>query len=283
MKLVAKENMSLMEALGELSPQSSKTTLRSWIKEGRVNVDGLPVKKGDVTILEGQQVELGSRPRFAQAGVRILYDDQHLVIIDKPSGILSVSTAFEKGETAHAFLKAKYKPRRVHVVHRLDQDTSGVMLFAFTEQLRDSIKKTFEKHEIDRIYYAVVEGSLTEEAGTWKSYLYEDANYFVHSTQDIRKGVLAVTHYKVKARSRQYTLLELKLETGRKNQIRVHCQAAGHPVAGDKKYGAKTNPLKRLGLHAHLLGFKHPVTGKDMSFESPIPEAFKKTFSKNLL
>ena len=92
-----------------------------------------------------------------------------------------------------------------------------------------------------------------------------------------------MTHYKVKARSRQYTLLELKLETGRKNQIRVHCQAAGHPVAGDKKYGAKTNPLKRLGLHAHLLGFKHPVTGKDMSFESPIPEAFKKTFSKNPL
>ena len=166
MKLVAKENMSLMEALGELSPQSSKTTLRSWIKEGRVNVDGLPVKKGDVTILEGQQVELGSRPRFAQAGVRILYDDQHLVIIDKPSGILSVSTAFEKGETAHAFFKAKYKPRRVHVVHRLDQDTSGVMLFAFTETLRDSIKKTFEKHEIDRIYYAVVEGSVAEEAST---------------------------------------------------------------------------------------------------------------------
>ena len=117
-------------------------------------------------------------------------------------------------------MKEKYRPKKVYVVHRLDQDTSGVMVFAFTEESNELLKKTFKAHDIDRIYYAVVEGRMEEMVGTWQAYIYEDANYVMHATHDEQKGVLAITHYKVKAQTKQYALLELKLETGKKNQIR---------------------------------------------------------------
>jgi 23S rRNA pseudouridine1911/1915/1917 synthase len=283
MKLQVKEPMSLIEALSTLSPQSSKTTFKAWLKEGRVTVDGNRVQLLDMKLSSGQTIELGARAKFMQGGIRILYDDKALVIIDKPSGVLSVSTVFQKEETAHAYLKVKYRPRKIYVVHRLDQDTSGVMVFAFTEESNKALKETFKAHDIDRIYYAVVEGRMEETAGTWQAYLYEDANYVMHTTQDQQKGVLAITHYKVKARTRQYSLLELKLETGKKNQIRVHCQQAKHPIAGDKKYGAMTDPFKRLGLHAYLLAFKHPLTGRKISMTSPLPEVFEKVFPKGVL
>ena len=278
MKLLIAEPISLMEALSKLSPQSSKTTLKSWIKEGRVAVDGRCVQRLQMELSAGQIVSIGSRAKFMQGGMRVLYDDPSLVIIDKPSGVLSVATVFQKGETAHAYVKAEYRPKKVYVVHRLDQDTSGVMVFAFTEKAYTELKKLFKHHAIDRVYYAIVEGKMEKQAGTWQSYLYEDANYMVHATPEVHKGVLAITHYKVKARSKHYSLLELKLETGKKNQIRVHCQQAGHPIAGDKKYGAHTDPFKRLGLHAYLLGFTHPITGKHISATSPLPEAFQKVF-----
>ena len=194
--------------------------------------------------------------------------------------MLSVATAFDKTNTAHSVLKAQFKPRQVYVVHRLDQDTSGVMLFALKENCFEAMKKIFEKHDIDRVYYAIVEGNLDSSSGTWQSYLYEDANYHVHSTTSAQTGELAITHYEVKAANKHYSLLELKLETGRKNQIRVHCQQAGNPVVGDKKYGATKNPLKRLGLHAYMLAFVHPSTHKKKIFTSPLPEVFLKIFNK---
>jgi 23S rRNA pseudouridine1911/1915/1917 synthase len=278
MKLLIKENMNLLEALSELSPESSKTTFKSWIKEGRLTVDGNRVQSKDLILQKGQFLELGSRSRFVKAGIRILYEDKTFVIIDKPTGVLSVSTVFQKEETVHAYLKNKYRPRKVYVVHRLDQDASGVMIFAFTEESHQKLKKLFEKHEIQRIYYAVVEGRLDTQAGTWQSYLYEDSNYYVHSTQNEEQGALAITHFQVKGYAKNYTLLEVKLETGRKNQIRVHCQKAGCSIAGDKKYGSVTDPFKRLGLHAHLLAFKNPMTGKEVSITSPLPDVFHKLF-----
>lgn len=274
MKLIIKEKTTLLDAVAQLAPESSKTTLRSWVKEGRVTIDGDSCKLANTEVFPAQVIEVGSRTRIIPSGIRILYEDDHLVVIDKPKDILSVATAFEKGETAHAFLKAKYG--RIHVVHRLDQETSGVMLFARSDHARDELKKIFEKHAIDRIYYAVVEGRLENISGTWTSYLFEDANYVVHASQNEEKGRLAVTHYRVIGNARHYSLLEIKLETGRKNQIRVHCQEAGHSVVGDSKYGASSNPVKRLCLHAHLLGFVHPITAKKMTFTSAIPEAFLK-------
>lgn len=276
MKLTLDSDLPILDALGILSPGSSKTTLRSWIKEGRIQIDGTPAKVTDKIIHKGQTITLGPKPRFLESGVRILYEDNHLVVIDKPEGLLSVSTAFEKGETAHAFLKKKFRPNYVHVVHRLDQDTSGVMLFALTAEARDALKKMFEKHDMVRQYTAIVEGRMEQPSGTWESYLWEDGTYFVRTTQDPSLGQQAITHYTVKASKKAYSWLEVTLETGRKNQIRVHCQEAGHPIVGDKKYGAASNPIKRLCLHSHVIGFSHPVTNKEMLFTSPVPESFYK-------
>ncbi len=276
MKYQLKENMPILDALALLSPGSSKTSLRSWIKEGRVYVDGRLVSKNTLLLHAGQVVSLGEKKKRAEGGLQILYEDSDIVVIDKPSGVLSVATNFEKGETAHAFLKQRYKPNKVFVVHRLDQDTSGVMLFALSENAYLRLKQTFEEHDIDRTYIAIVQGVMEESSGSWSSYLYEDANYVVHSTQDPARGKLAITHFTVTGKSRKCMRLQLNLETGKKNQIRVHCRDAGHPIVGDMKYGAATNPIKRLCLHAHLLAFKHPITGKLMRFTSPVPEAFNR-------
>lgn len=281
MKYRAESDLTLFEALGHLSPESSKTTLRSWLKEGRVTVDGEIAKTANLIVTKGQEVALGARPRFAKGGLRIIYEDRHLVVIDKPAGLLSVATQFEKGETAHGMLKSHYKPKRVFVVHRLDQDTSGVMLFALSEEARDALKALFEQHDIERSYTAIVEGPVNPPTGTWQSYLYEDETYTVHSTPHENEGQLAITHYEVIGVHKRNTTLKLTLETGRKNQIRVHCQDAGHPIIGDRKYGAKTNPIRRLGLHAHLLAFRHPITKQQMRFESPVPESFKIMSSNN--
>lgn len=276
MKWTVTKPMSLLEALGQLAPESSKTSLRSWIKEGRALVDNEVVKLGTTVVYPGQIVSIGSKMRFVEGDVNLLYEDKWIVVIDKPEGLLSVATAFEKGDTAHAILKNHYKPGQIHVVHRIDQDTSGVLVFARTDEARDRFKEMFERHELERAYTAIIEGSLDQSAGTWQSYLYEDEAYVVHPTDDPQKGRLAITHYKQLGRSRKYAWLQLRLETGRKNQIRVHCQQAGHSIVGDKKYGAKTNPIQRLGLHAQLLAFKHPVTGQQMRFESPLPQGFRK-------
>jgi 23S rRNA pseudouridine1911/1915/1917 synthase len=274
MRYQAADQAFLLDVLANLSPESSKTTLRSWLKEGRVTVDGEIIKVGTYPIQKGQYVCVGAKSHFIDNNIRILYEDKHLIVIDKPEGMLSVATAFTKEKTIHAFLKAKYHPQKIYVVHRLDQETSGVMLFVFSEQAYILLKETFEKHEIERAYDAIVEGVPKPLTGTWQSYLYEDSQYVVHTTSDPSQGRLAITHYKVKSSSTRCSWVELYLETGRKNQIRVHCQEAGHPIVGDKKYGAKSNPLKRLCLHARLLAFNHPITGKKMRFTSPVPTGF---------
>lgn len=274
MRYVTPDNSLLLEALAQLSPNSSKNTLRSWIKEGRVQVDGITFSQPHAKIKAGQSITVGARKKFLKENIEILYEDSDLVVIDKPSSLLSVSTAFEKGDTAHALLKRHYHPRKVYVVHRLDQDTSGVMVFAFNEQTCRNLKNLFAAHDINRSYTAIVEGKMSSPSGTWESYLIEDGNYVVHETDDESSGERAVTHYYVEKTDRHYTWLTLILETGRKNQIRVHCQSAGHSVVGDKKYGSKINPIKRLCLHAHLLAFKHPSSKKIITCESKIPTDF---------
>lgn len=267
-------SMTLIDALAHLSPNSSRTTLRSWLKTERVAVDGAISKIANTPLEAGQLVEVNAKRNVIEGGIELLYADDDLIVINKPAGLLSVKTNFDTENTAHAILKRHFRPKKVHVVHRLDQETSGVMLFALNEKSLDELKRIFEKHDIDRNYCAIVEGQMKKGRGTWSSYLYEDNNYNVHETNDPRRGRLSVTHYTVVARSKKHTWLDLKLETGRKNQIRVHCQSAGHPVSGDTKYGAGDTPAKRLCLHAYRLGFRHPTTGKPMTFEVPAPQAF---------
>ncbi|KAF3362685.1 putative RNA pseudouridine synthase YhcT [Chlamydiales bacterium STE3] len=276
MKTKVIEKQNLLETLAILAPDSTKTTLRSWIKQGRVSINGKVCLRADQEVLPKQEVSVAAKQWVLGGKIKILYQDTHIIVIDKPTGVLSVSSNFEKKETAHGYLKEHFSPSRVHVVHRLDQDTSGVMLFAFSEKAKENLKKMFEKHELERSYIALVEEEITSEKGTWQSYLFEDGNYVVRTTQNPEKGKLAVTHYEVLNVKKNVSSLRLTLETGRKNQIRVHCKEAGHPVVGDKKYGAQTNLLRRVCLHAHYLSFKHPITNKVMTFTSPVPKEFNK-------
>lgn len=268
--------MSLLEALGFLAPTSSRTSMRSWLKEGRILVDNVIMTQGTREVESGQVISIGPRKTFVDGGIQIYYQDQDIVLIEKPEGLLSVSTAFEKKETAFGILKDHFKPKKVYVVHRLDQDTSGVMLFALSEPAQERLKETFEKHDIERLYIAIVEGIVREKQGSWSSYLVEDPVYRVHSSEDPTQGKLATTHFRLLATSKRYSALELRLETGRKNQIRVHCQDAGHPVVGDHKYGATGTSHGRLCLHAHLIAFKHPITRQQIRCVSPIPDKFRK-------
>lgn len=276
MQMIAQENEPVLNIVAKIAPDSSKTTLRSWIKEGRVTVDEQPILRADHVVYKGQKVAINNKKNFAERRLHIIYEDNHLVAIEKPEGLLSVATTFEKKETAHSILKKHYYPRKVQVVHRIDQDTSGVMLFALSDQGYEGLKALFELHDIERSYCAIVEGKITPSAGTWKSYVYEDANYVVHSSQNPEKGSEAITHYRVAGVSPRYSRLVLTLETGRKNQIRVHCQDIGHSIVGDKKYGSTVDPVRRICLHAASLAFNHPITHKKLEFVSPIPECFQK-------
>lgn len=275
-KHCCQKDSKLLEVLQHFYPNNSSTSLRSWIEQGRVTVDEVVAKKPQLLIKAGQSILIHKRENLVEHRFPILFSDEAVVVIEKPQGLLSVSTFFEKNETAFACLKRKYYPKQVYVVHRLDQETSGVMLFALSEKALEALKKDFAKHAIERKYVAIVEGKLERKKGSWKSYLYEDANYVVRETSHSDKGELAITHYRVLSETSLYSLLELTLETGKKNQIRVHCQQAGHSVVGDLKYGAKSNPIKRLCLHAQHLAFTHPLTGKQMRFTSPVPSTFLK-------
>jgi 23S rRNA pseudouridine1911/1915/1917 synthase len=276
MEYQANESISLTDVLTRLAPGSSKSAQRNWVKVGRVTIDGRLVSRFDTPIEPGQKVRLAHKSKPLYQDLRIVYEDKHLVVIDKPKGLLSVASNFETQKTAHNILKEHYAPQRVFVIHRLDQDTSGVMLFGLSDEGFEGLKDDFKTHSLQRLYIAIVEGHLEEGQGTWTSYLWEDAAYRVHSTNDPERGEKAITHFEVKATSRRYSWMELTLETGKKNQIRIHCQEAGHPIVGDTKYGASSNPLKRLCLHAHVLAFHHPVTKKWMKFIAPPPDEFFK-------
>lgn len=266
----------ILTLLQAMYPDSSKSTLRSWIQQKRIYVDGKTVVSAKQEVHPGQKIEVGKKTTILHDDVEILYEDKELVVIHKPAGLLSVATKFDTVHTAHSVLKKRNPGKVVYPVHRLDRETSGVMVFAYSVGAREHFKKLFYTHDIERKYVAIVENTLSSQQGTWKSYLAEDAAYFVESKDNPSKAKLAITHYKVIAHKRKATVLELNLETGRKNQIRVHCTENGHPIIGDKKYGASTDPIKRLGLHAAALGFIHPTTKKKMLFSKPLPESFQK-------
>jgi 23S rRNA pseudouridine1911/1915/1917 synthase len=271
MKIKASKSTLLLDLLQELSPQSSKNTLRSWVEQGRVSSNGCVLKKANMTLQEGSWVEVGKRISFS-GELKILYEDHHITVIDKPAGLLSVATDFEKERDAHTLLKHRSPKVRVFPVHRLDRETSGILVFAHTEKARTHLKGQFFHHSIQREYHAFVEGRLESLKGTWKSTLVEnEETYYVTSHPE--KGQLAITHYEVIQYGRHLTHLKLLLETGRKNQIRVHCKEAGHPIRGDKKYGG--DGASRLYLHAARLEFMHPHLNKTMSFTSPLPFTLK--------
>jgi tRNA pseudouridine32 synthase/23S rRNA pseudouridine746 synthase/23S rRNA pseudouridine1911/1915/1917 synthase len=267
----ASRDTSLLEILQELSPESSKNTLRGWISEGRVRVQGERAVRADRSILEGQEVCVGAKLRFARGGISILYEDKEIVVLDKPSGLLSVATDFDLSDNVHTFLKRRAPPGgRVYPVHRLDRETAGVMLFAYTEAACSALKAQFAERTIEKEYRALVEGDLLPQEGRWQSLLAEDALYHVRSTTDPIQGKLAITHYKVLASSARRSLVQLAPQTGRKHQLRVHCADAGHPICGDVRYGATSEGT--LALRARSIAFTHPRSGRRLQFVSTLAE-----------
>ncbi len=264
----------LLEALKEGFPESSSNTLRSWIADQRITINEKTVSHAKQMVYPGETILLGKRKIYMEEGIEILYEDKHLIVLCKPAGILSVATEHDLFQNVHTYLKERLD-RRVFPVHRLDREASGVMVFAYTEEAQKHLKKQFEEHSILRNYIAVVEGELKPSQGTWQSYLYEDGNFFVRSIVNTTLGEKATTHYKVIQYGKKTTTLLITLETGRKNQIRVHCSEAGHPILGDKKYKATTKFEGRVALHACKLGFQHPILEKPMCFEKAVSKDFE--------
>jgi 23S rRNA pseudouridine1911/1915/1917 synthase len=200
-------------------------------------------------------------------GLSIIFEDRDLIVVDKLSGLLSIATMNEKQKTAYwilsEYLRKKGEKRRPAVVHRLDRDTSGVMLFVKSEQLKKTMMNDWNNLVVERKYIALVEGEIAEESGTINQPLGEDERGKMMVKQN---GAPSITHWKCLGKGRGFSLLEAELETGRRNQIRAHFSWFGFPVTGDEKYGARKNPLKRLALHAQTLKFYHPVTKKLMEF-----------------
>jgi tRNA pseudouridine32 synthase/23S rRNA pseudouridine746 synthase/23S rRNA pseudouridine1911/1915/1917 synthase len=219
-----------------------------------------------------------SANRHLPRGLEIIYEDDGLLVVNKPAGLLTVGTAKNTSRTAYYFLtdyvrKGALKSRnRIFVVHRLDQWTSGVLVFAKSEEIKFRLQAQWK--DTQKKYAAIVHGQPAKKEGIITSYLAENKAYVVYSTTNAAKGKLAHTAYKVLKETRQFSLLEIDLLTGKKNQIRVHLADEGHPIVGDRKYGKKDDGYKRLSLHAKSISFKHPTTQKQMTFESKTPNYF---------
>ncbi len=285
-QLTVTKSARLMEFLIEQLKGKSRTTIKSLLAHRQVSVGAHTITQFDFPLEPNQFVTInwGVVPEQTRLrGVRILFEDPYLIVIDKEAGMLSIATAKEKLLTTYSILSSHVKKEdpnnRIFVVHRLDRDTSGVMMFAKSEKVQEIMQKAWQEAVIRRSYIAVVEGIVEKDKDTIRSFLKENKMLFMYSTKVPGEGDEAITHYKVLKRSEEFTLLEVELETGRKNQIRVHMKELGHPVAGDKKYGSKLNPLRRTCLHANILAFKHPITGEELSFETPPPHRFLTLFS----
>jgi 23S rRNA pseudouridine1911/1915/1917 synthase len=209
---------------------------------------------------------------------RLVFEDEQVIVVEKPAGLLTMATDTEKSKTVYAVLRAylneKKHPEKLFIVHRLDREASGLLVFAKTPEAQKRLQDQFKDHSAGRRYIVVVEGRVKRDDFTIRSYLAENAAYRVYSTPNKKVGRLAVTHARVLKRNPKTTLLEVRLETGRKHQIRVHLAEWGHPIVGDKNYGTGFNPIRRLALHAAQLEFKHPATGKVTRFQAAYPKVF---------
>ena len=260
----------------------SRNNVKSLLSRRLVAVDGVPVSQFDTPLVPGQMVAIlpGSAPKAGPLPFPILYEDEHLIVVNKPAKLLSVANDKEKNRTAYHmvtdYVKSQRVDDRIFVLHRLDRDTSGVLMFARDPKTKELFQARWNDIVTRRGYYAVVEGAPKPAEDTVVSHLIETATHLVFSGQPGLNSRRAVTHYRTMAAGHGYALLDVSIDTGRKNQIRVHMQDIGHPVAGDRQYGAKTNPLGRLCLHACELSLTDPVTGKALSFVARMPKEFSK-------
>ncbi|MDE6771469.1 MAG: RluA family pseudouridine synthase [Muribaculaceae bacterium] len=271
-----------MSFVSERMPDRSRTDLKSWLRYGRIMIDGVLSTAFNAEVPPGGKVDVNmSRPFVVlnNPRLKLVYEDDDVIVVNKGYGLLSVGTqSHRKEESAYEILrnyvKEKNPRNKLYVVHRLDRDTSGLMMFAKNEEAQETLRHNWNNMVLDRLYVALLEGYVREDSGYMKSRLAENSQFVVYSTEEPGEGKLALTRFKVLKRANGLSLVEFSLDTGRKNQIRVHASEMGHPISGDRKYGAKESRLHRLCLHARTLRFAHPVTRRDMRFELPVPSRF---------
>lgn len=262
----------------------SRNNVKSLLSRRLVAVDGVPLSRFDAPLLPGQQVSIlpASAPRADALPFPILYEDEHLIVVNKPAKLLSVANDKEKTRTAYHlvtdYVKARRVDDRIFVLHRLDRDTSGVLMFARDAETKELFQARWNEIVTRRGYLAVVEGVPKPAQDTIRSFLVETDTHLSFSGAPGKGAKEAVTSYQIVKAGSGYALLDISIETGRKNQIRVHMKEKGCPVAGDKQYGARTNPIGRLCLHANELSFTHPATGEQITFKAKMPRDFNRVF-----
>lgn len=278
------KNCELLEFLLDTLKGQSRNSVKSILTNHRVSIDGAPISQYNFKLSKGDVVIISKNPihKKTRSNLPIIFENDEIIVINKPSGLLSIASDKEKGSTAYRMLtdyvQQKDKHNRIYVVHRLDEDTSGVLMVAKSEKLRDALQEKWNDLVSSRGYYAIVDGKLDKKSGTLTSYLKKNAQNMMYSSKKAGDGQYAVTHYKVIEENDKYSFLDVHIDSGRKNQIRVHLGDIGHNVIGDDKYGNPTNPIKRLGLHAYELVLTHPFTNKVMKFKAPLPKEFETLF-----
>ena len=283
---VSKES-ELLEFLYAHITNDSKNNIKHYLANRQVLVNGTAISQFNFKVYKEDTIQISKNPinKVQKETVKldIIYEDEELIVINKPSGLLSIESDKEKTNTAYRMLtdyvQKKDKHSRIFIVHRIDKDTSGVLVVAKNEQIKNKLQHSWQDIVKQRKYIAICEGKFKTKEGTVRSYLKNNINNVMYSSED-RNGQLAITHYKVLKENNNYSLVEVNIDTGRKNQIRVHMKDLGNPIVGDEKYGTEANPIGRLGLHAACLSFVHPVTKKTMTFNAKVPQVFDKLFKK---
>lgn len=263
----------------------SRNAIKHLLSSHRVAVNGVPITAFDYPLRKEDVVLVSNNPIASKKAekVKVLYEDEHILAIDKPTKLLSVASDKEKEKTAYRlasdYIRSKNPKARLYIVHRLDEDTSGVLIFAKDDHYRNKLQDHWQELVIKRGYYAIVEGDDIASEGERRDYLFEDKNNLVHVGHNRAKDKLAITRWKKIAYKPGYALLDVEIDSGRKNQIRVQLGHIGHYVIGDDKYGEPSDPLKRLGLHAYELSFRDPISNKLIRILSKMPQSFKNMFS----
>lgn len=284
-KYTVDREVPLLEYLLATLPMS-RNKVKDTLQGRGIKVNGKTVTQYDYPLTPGTVVEVSNSKRndtFKSKYVNLVYEDQYLVVIEKKPGILSMAaghSSLNVKTVLDDYFKKTRQKCRAHVVHRLDRDTSGLMIYAKDMETEQILEHEWHDIVYDRRYVALCSGEMEEDSGTIANWLKDNKAYVTYSSPVDNGGKYAVTHFFVLGRSVDYSLVEFKLETGRKNQIRVHSADMGHPVCGDIKYGNGDSPLHRLCLHAYVLCFYHPVTHKPMEFSTPIPPQFRAVINK---
>ena len=285
MKYIVKEDSELLNYLYIIMKDISKKKIKSLLKYKNIIVNNKEVTKFDYKLKKGDLIYIKEYKghKVENNNIDIIYEDKDIIVVNKKSGLLTIATDKEKEITLYRYVsdyvKMINKKNNIYIIHRLDKDTSGIVMFAKNEKIKKLYQDNWNDLVMVRSYIAIVEGNLEKKEDTIKSYLKENKNNLVYSTKD-KNGKIAITNYKVLKENSEYSMLQVIIETGRKNQIRVHMKDIKHPIIGDKKYGSKNNSINRLGLHANKLVVINPLTKKEMVFETNIPRKFKYLLKK---